>query len=148
MRATTCTLRRAIKWLGVLLLLAASASASAQNCTFRAPAPAAFIFPTLNPSNAILVTAFTDVDIRCTGAGVPPPSAWAFVGLYGTNPNLQMKHATLADFIAYSVGNPPALLSGAGSNQTYRVTATILPASYRNAYASTYADSLTITLLP
>jgi hypothetical protein len=148
MRATTSTLRRAIQWLSVLLLLAASASASAQNCTFRGPAPAAILFPTLDPSNATVVTAFTDVEIRCTGSGVPPPSSWTFVGLYGTNPNLRIKHATLADFIAYSVGNPPALLSGSGSNQTYRVTATILPASYQNALASTYADSLTITVLP
>jgi hypothetical protein len=148
MRATTFIIRHATRWLGVLVLLAASASASAQNCTFRAPAPAAIIFPTLDPSNATVVTAFTDVDIRCTGPGVPPPSSWAFVGLYGTNPNLQLKHATLADFIAYSVGNPPGFLSGSGANQTYRVTATIVPASYRNAYASTYADSLTITVLP
>jgi len=149
MPSTTTHARRAARLLGALLLLAASATASAQNCKFQGGAPAGITFPTLDPSNAIVVTASTQVRINCTGAGVPPPSSWGFAGLYGANPNLRLKHATVSDYIAYSVGNPPLLVSSSGpNNQTYQVTATILPASYLNAYAGTYSDSLTITVSP
>jgi spore coat protein U-like protein len=149
MPSTTTYPRRAALLLGALSLLAASATASAQSCAFRGGAPAGITFASLDPSNATVVTASTNVDIRCTGAGVPPPSSWGFSGLYGANPNLRLKHATLTDYIAYSVGNPPLLVSSSGpNNQTYRVTATILPASYLNAYAGTYSDSLTITVSP
>jgi spore coat protein U-like protein len=147
MRTRTTSLRRALPLLGALLLLAASGAASAQSCSFQG-APAGIAFPSLDPSNATVVTASTNVDIKCTGKGVPPPAGWAFSDTYGVNPNLQMKHATLNAFIPYSVANPPLLVTGAGSNQTYQVTATILPASYVNAYAGTYSDTLVISITP
>lgn len=148
MRTTTNRAGRALPILCALLLLAASAPArSASSCTFQA-APAGITFPALDPSVATVVTAFTDVAIKCTGAGVPPPSGWAFVGQNGAYPNLRMKHSSLTAFIPYSVGNPPALVSSAGANQTYRVTATILPADYANAYAGAYSDLLQMTVLP
>lgn len=146
MRSATTRARRELVLLGALSLLAASIPASAQTCAFRA-APA-ITFPALDPSNATVVTAFTDVTIRCTGNGVPPPSGWAFTGLYGTNPNLRMKHASLSAYIPYSVDNPPSLVAGAGANRTYRLTATVLPADYANAYAGTYSDLLMMTVFP
>jgi hypothetical protein len=130
MRSATTRARRELVLLGALSLLAASIPASAQT------------------SNATVVTAFTDVTIRCTGNGVPPPSGWAFTGLYGTNPNLRMKHASLSAYIPYSVDNPPSLVAGAGANRTYRLTATVLPADYANAYAGTYSDLLMMTVFP
>ena len=148
MRPTTSSPRRALLLLGALLLFAASGAASAQSCTFRNPAPAGITFPTLDPSAATVVTASTQVRIRCTGPGVPPPAGWGFVGLYGSNPNLRLKHTTLNAYIPYSVGNPPSLLASGGRNQTYLVTATILPASYVSAYAGAYADTLTISIAP
>jgi hypothetical protein len=147
MRTRTTSLRRAVLLLGALLLLAASGAASAQSCSFQG-APAGIAFPSLDPSNATVVTASTNVDIKCTGKGVPPPASWAFSDAYGANPNLQMKHASLNAFIPYSVVNPPLLVSGAGANQSYQVTATILPASYVNAYAGTYSDTLVISITP
>lgn len=148
MRTTAVSQRVALLLLGALLLLAASGAAMAQSCVFRNPPPGGITFPALDPSNATVVTASTQVRIRCTGAGVPPPASWGFTGLYGTNPNLRMKHATLNAYIPYSVGNPPSLLRTTGSGQTYLVTATILPASYVNAYAGTYSDTLTISITP
>jgi spore coat protein U-like protein len=147
MRTRITSLRRAVLLLGTLLLLAASGAASAQSCSFQG-APAGIAFPSLDPSNATVVTASTNVDIKCTGKGVPPPAGWAFSDTYGVNPNLQMKHATMNAFIPYSVANPPLLVTGAGANQTYQVTATILPASYVNAYAGTYSDTLVISITP
>ena len=150
MRTRTTSLRRALLLLGALLLLAASGTAGAQTCSFQAQqgAPAGIAFPSLDPSNATVVTASTNIDIKCTGKGVPPPSAWAFSDAYGVNPNLQMKHTALNAFIPYSVANPPLLVSGNGANQTYQVTATVLPASYVNAYAGTYLDTLIISITP
>jgi hypothetical protein len=152
MRITRSRPRRALLLLGALLLLAASGAASAQNCMFRTSgggvtAPI-ITFGNLDPSNATVVSASTQVFIRCTGAGVPPPASWSFTGSYGTNPNLRMKHASLNAYIPYSVGNPPLLQSTSGSNQTYLVTATILPASYINAYAGDYSDTLIIGIAP
>jgi len=147
MRRRKSGLRRLVRGLGALVLEATGAAAQAV-CTFSAP-PGITFAPDLDPSNATVRTAYTDVTITCAAPGAPTPSSWGFVGLYGTNPNLQMKHSTLADFIAYSIGDPPPQVSGGGGRtRTYRVTATILPASYQNAYAGTYSDSLTITVLP
>ena len=146
MRITTIGLRSALLLLGGLLLLAVSGSAGAQSCTFRNPPPGAITFPTLDPSNATTVTASTQVNIRCTGIGTP--ASWTFSGLYGANPNLQMKHSTLNAYIAYSVANPPTLVFNFFGFQAYNVTATILPASYINAYAGTYTDTLTISIAP
>jgi len=147
MRPRTITLRRVLLLLVALLLTGLGAAAQAA-CAFTA-APAGITFtPGLDPSSGLVRTAFTDVTVRCRAPGVSTPSSWGFAGLYGTNPNLKMKHSTLTDFIAYSVGNPPPQVSGGGRTRTFRVTATILPASYLNAYAGTYSDSLTITVLP
>jgi hypothetical protein len=150
MRITTSGLGRALLLPGAFLLLTASGAASAQSCLFRTsgvPAPI-ITFPTLDPSNATVVSASTQVFIRCSGAGVPPPASWSFTGSYGANPNLRMKHASLNVYIPYSIGNPPLLQSTSGSNQTYLVTATILPASYVAAYAGTYSDTLIIGIAP
>lgn len=134
--------------MGAVLLFTGAATACAQSCTFQG-SPAGISFaPNLDPSAAVVRTAFTNVRIRCVGKGVPPPSSWGFVGLYGTNPSLSLKHSTLNVFIPYSVGNPPSLVSGTGGGQTWRVTATILPASYENANVGAYADSLTISVNP
>lgn len=149
MPATEAIVRLALPWVAAVLLFATAVNAGAQNCLFTAaPGSIAFSPPGLDPSNAVIRTAFTDVNIRCTGKGVPPPTSWGFVGLWGANPNMNLKHLTLSEFIPYSVGNPPTFVSGSGSNQVWRVTATVLPADYVGASAGDYLDRLTVTVNP
>ena len=147
MRPRTTSLQRAFLLLVALLLTGLGATAQAA-CAFRAAAAGITFSPALDPSTGLVRTAYTDVIVRCRAPGPSIPSSWGFAGLYGANPNLRLKHSTLSDFIAYSIGNPPPQVSGGGRTRTFRVTATIQPASYLNAYAGTYSDSLTITVLP
>ncbi|MET0918129.1 MAG: hypothetical protein ABWY07_06865 [Burkholderiales bacterium] len=73
------------------------------------------------------------------------PITWSFAGSYGVPPNLRMKHVSQNDYIAYSVA--PAQAAG-GLIQTWRITATILPAAYQNAFSGSYSDTLIVTINP
>ena len=149
MRPTTTSLRRTVQLLGVLLLLAASVPASAQSCAFQGGASPAITFPALDPSNAVVATASTQLRIRCTGAGVPPPSSWTITGS-GAWPtfSLQMTVGGTTYLIPYTLSGPTFVSSSGPSNQTYQLTATIQPTAYLNAPAGTYSDSLSVTVNP
>jgi hypothetical protein len=127
-----------------IALLAAAAGAQGQaQCTFRTPAPTNIVFsPALDPSSGATRTAFSNMRIRCTA---PTSINWSFSGANGSAP-LRMKHATLSEFIPYTVA--PTYVSGGTGNQSWRVTATILPANYVNAREGTYSDVLTASILP
>jgi spore coat protein U-like protein len=99
-------------------------------------------FGSLDPSLATVRTAFADVRVLCLPV---TPITWSFAGSYGVPPNLRMKHVSQNDYIAYSVG--PAQTVG-GLIQTWRITATILPAAYQNAFAGSYSDTLIVTINP
>jgi spore coat protein U-like protein len=122
-------------------LLFAAAGAHA-DCIFNSTA-SAINFPSLDQSAPVTVTAFTQVTVKCTPAGLSP--TWSFAGANGSAP-LRMKHATLAQFLPYTVS--PTLVISSGSSETWRITATVLGANYQNLPLGTYSDVLVATITP
>jgi hypothetical protein len=136
-------MHRTLRPLLAAALVATSGSAAGQACNFRNPLPADILFgAAFDPSNATPRQATTSMRVQCSDSVTP---AWSFSGNNGSAP-LRMKHATLSAFIPYSVS--VAFLGGPSSNQQWRVTATVLGASYENAPIGAYSDRLTATILP
>ncbi len=126
---------------GAALVLACSAT-SGQNCTFRT-AGGPINFPVLDQSMPVTVAAFTTVVVRCTPTAVSP--AWSFSGANGNAP-LRMKHSTLNEYIPYTI--LPVFMGASGSNETWRITSTVLGVNYENATIGSYSDVLSATVLP
>jgi hypothetical protein len=131
-----------IRWAIVAVLLIGASLAHAQTCTFNGSG-SAITFAPFDPSVATTQTAFTDLKVKCTPSGLTP--TWSFTGANGNAP-LRMKHTTQNAFIPYSVA--ASFLSNTGSNQNWRVTATVLGTNYQNALVGSYSDLLTATILP
>jgi len=127
--------------LAALLAVCTSAHA-ADTCSF-ASAGSAINFPPLDPSVSATLTAFMDVQIKCTNATNVP--TWSFSGANGDTP-LRMKHATQNAYIPYTVA--ANLVGGSGSTKTWRVTGTVLGANYQDGLVGSYSDILSATVLP
>lgn len=123
-------------------LAALSAAAGAQSCRFVGN-PGGMGFGVLDPSLAATRTATTTARVNCQGSNVAP--VWQFAGANGSAP-LRMRHGSLPEFVPYTAS--AAFLGTNGNIQSWRVTATVLGANYENASTGTYADQLTITILP
>lgn len=122
-------------------LLVVWSAAHGQNCTFRS-AGSAINFPALDPSVSVTLTAFMDIQVRCTPAALSP--TWGFSGTNGSAP-LRMKHASQNAFIPYTVATTNL---GGGTTKTWRITGTVLAANYQNARVGSYSDILTATVTP
>jgi len=123
-------------------LLAVGTNAQADSCAF-ASAGTAINFPPLDPSVSATLTAFMDIQVKCSSANNVP--TWGFSGANGDTP-LRMKHATQNAYIPYTVA--ANLVGGTGSTKTWRVTGQVLGANYQNALIGPYSDILTATVLP
>ena len=123
-------------------LLACVAMNASGTCSFNSAA-SPITFTALDPSAATTRTAFLQIVVKCTSAGTPP--IWLLSGGNGNSPK-RMKHATRNAFIPYSAA--PVFVSRQGSNQTWRLTATILGQDYIDAFVGAYSDFLTVTVLP
>jgi spore coat protein U-like protein len=124
------------------VLVAAGGSASAQTCRFISN-PGGVGFGVLDPSLPSTRTATTTARMTCQSLNVTP--TWQFAGANGSA-HLRMRHASRPEFVPYTAA--ASYLGNTGITQSWRVTATVLGASYENASAGTYADQLTITILP
>jgi len=123
-------------------LAAASGDASAQSCRFISE-PGGMGFGGLEPSLPSTRTATTTARVNCGTSSITP--MWRFAGANGGAP-LRMRHSSRPEFIPYTAA--ASFLGNVGINQSWRVTATVLGADYENASTGTYADQLTITILP
>jgi hypothetical protein len=135
-------LRQALRPLLLAALLGVGSGAHGQSCSFTSTG-SAINFPPLDPSVAATLTAFMDIQMKCTNATIVP--TWTFSGANGSAP-LRMKHATQNVFIPYTVAT--AVVSGGGSTKTWRVTGTVLGANYQNALVGPYSDILSATITP
>ena len=124
------------------LALLTGGAACGQTCVFNGGVGSIGFAP-LDPSLATTQTAFTDLKVKCTPAGLSP--TWQFSGANGSAP-LRMKHSVQNAFIPYSVA--PTFLGNTGVNENWRITATVLGPNYQNALVGTYSDLLTATVLP
>ncbi len=125
----------AAAWLG-------GSSLAWADCTFNGSG-GSMTFAPFDPSVATTQTAFIDLKVKCTPAGLSP--TFQFSGLYGNAP-LRMKHSFGNAFIPYSVS--ASFLNTTGVNENWRITATVLGTSYQNGLVGSYSDTLTVTVLP
>lgn len=126
---------------------------SNSNCRFSPPnATAALAFGSLDPLNPADVTVTTSMVIRCGGSA---PNATYLItdddGIHESGPGAQrMQHASvLTEFLPYSFSYAPANATIARNTDTsITVTGTVTGASYQNALAGSYADTVTLTINP
>jgi len=121
---------------------------SNNNCRFRT-AGTALAFGNLDPANPVLVNASTTIDFRCQGAsGTAVFGITQNNGLYSLGPQKRMKHATLAQYIPYSLSlvyvAPPIV-----KNVWYTMTinGTIPGPNYQVAPGN-YTDTVVISIVP
>jgi len=120
--------------------LLAGGGVQAQSCTFFG-GTGSIGFAALDPSSGVTVTASTNLSVFCLPLNYSP--TFQFSSAHGSP--FSMKHATRNDFIPYTVD---VRFIGQGLTQTWRLTATVLGQDYVNAWAGTYSDVLTATVLP
>ena len=124
---------------------------SAGNCRFRT-ASTTLDFGLLDPGNPANVTVNATIGFRCNGG--PPNVTFAISGddgLYESGPGSpRMRHTVqTTEFLPYGISLSP--VSGTvprNTNQVLAVTGTVLGASYGNAAAGAYSDTVTLTILP
>jgi Spore Coat Protein U domain len=119
-----CLSAAVARWAFAVALLVASSMAHGQTCAFNGSG-GAITFSAFDPSVATTQTAFTDLKVKCTPTGFTP--TWQFSGANGNAP-LRMKHSSQNAFIPYSVA--ASFLGNTGSNQNWRLTATVLGTNY------------------
>jgi spore coat protein U-like protein len=120
----------------------AAALAQGQVCQFNGN-PSGITFAAFDPSVATTQTAFTDVKIKCTPASTTP--TWSFSSANG-GASPRMKHSVQSVYIPYTMA--ASFQGSTGSNQNWRLTATVLGQDYQNAYVGSYSDILTATVTP
>jgi len=123
---------------------------SSSNCKFD-NTTATLAFGTLNPANSGDATVTATIGFKCAGSA--PNATFAIThdsGLYETAANAnRMKHATLTEYLPYSVGlSPTNATVPKNSEQTLTITGTVPEAAYQNAYAGAYSDSVVVTIQP
>jgi len=141
-RESTAQSRVARTIFGLAQLMCIAGAAQAQNCTFNGSA-AGISFAPFDPSIATPQSAFTDLKVKCTPSGFTP--TWVFTGANGSAP-YQMKHTVQNSYIPYSLS--VAFINNTGVNQNWRLTANVLGQDYVDAFAGSYSDILTATVLP
>lgn len=124
---------------------------SNNNCKFHTPRAATLAFGNIDLASTANATATATLTLRCGGAS--PTVTYALnhdSGLHKTGVNAnRAKHATLNEFLAYTLTLTPA--SGSipkNTDQLITLTGTITPANFQNATAGAYADTVVLTLSP
>lgn len=124
---------------------------SKSNCKFST-ATSALAFGSLDPGNPVDVTVSTTIGFRCMGSA--PVATFLITdddGLHEILPaGNRMQHVALpAQFLPYEMTLAP-VTGTVPKNvpQTLTVTGTVRGASYQNAYAGNYADTVVISIAP
>jgi len=124
---------------------------SKSNCKFRAPG-AALAFGTLDPVNPADVTRTAALSIRCAGSAAN--ASYLITdddGLHESGPGAErmLLDGSLTEFLPYSFSYTPASATILkNTDQTITITGTVLGVNYQNALAGSYADTVTLTVVP
>lgn len=119
------------------------------NCRFNDAGPTALAFGSIDPTSVANKTATANVTFRCTSGTTS--SMFSVVGANDAGGVHYVSDGT--NDMAYTVnfGGSDAqdgIGHGAGKDLTLTVTGTIAVADFQNAPASTYNDTLTLTIAP
>jgi spore coat protein U-like protein len=141
--------------LPALCIAGTSAFAANNSCSFEATGGFSLSFGSLDPSNAVTVTApVAAASLNSANAGDCNPSNQTMTisadnGLYASGGTRRMRNAA-GDFIAYSLSSMPLTMSRPGNNRYVTVTfnGTVLGTAYQDASAGEYSDTVTISVNP
>ncbi len=132
--------------------LSLSATVLSKNICRFVTTTATLPFGTLDPSNAVDITATATLTFRCQGS---TPLATFLIsdddGLYETGANAnRMVHAVdAAVFMAYNLSYTPTTATVPRlTNQTLTVTGTLPAAAYATAIVGSYSDTVVLSINP
>ena len=125
----------------LVLACLAAGPALGQTCTINAGEPNVASFGTIDPSLATTRTFSLTLNYKCTGGAT---ASFSFTGANDTGPGaFRLRNVTLpTQYMAYSVGT----VNIPGTKIT--LNGQLIAANYQNAYVGSYADTLTVLLLP
>lgn len=106
-------------------------------------------FLTLDPSNPVLVNVSTTTNFWCT-KGVSTDVITAGNGANFSGGSRNMKHATLADLIPYTLTLTPdgAANTGPASPRTLTIGGSVAGADYSGVSAGSYSDTVVLSITP
>lgn len=124
---------------------------SKSNCKFRGSTTAGLAFGNIDPSSNTPALAGSSLTIRCSGS--PATATFALTtdsGLHAVTPGAKrMKHASLNEFLPYTLGLSPSTGTVAkGVDLGISINGGVAPADFQNAAAGSYADTVVVTLNP
>lgn len=136
---------------GTATLPVNAALLSKSNCKFRGSTTVALAFGNIDPSSNTSALASASLTIRCTGS--PATATFSLShdsGLHAATPgSKRMKHATLNEFLPYTLSLTPSSGTVAkGVDLAIAVGGSVAPAAFQNAAAGNYADTVVVTLTP
>jgi len=104
----------------------------------------------IDPSLATTATGSFQATFSCNGASATVSYVLsANDGLQPSGGMRRMRHATLAEYLPYSLSISPASGSAPkASNVNVTVTASVVQADFQNAAAGTYSDTVVMTVAP
>ena len=131
------------RWLHALVVLALAwaAGATAQTCSWNPNNPNSVSFGTVDPTANTIYTFSITINYKCTGNAV---ETFTITGLSDAGPGVyRLQNATQpGQYMAYSL----VLTDVPGTKLT--ITGQLFPANYRDAYAGSYSDTLSVLILP
>lgn len=135
-------LKLSLPALFMAVAMAAGTSLAADSCSF-AGASSALAFGNLDVLSTADATTSVTITVRCSGN-----PTWFLTSNNGLYPNgliKRMKHQTLNEYIPYMLTFSP---TSGNKHTTINGSGLILNSDYINASAGSYADSVTITIIP
>lgn len=124
---------------------------SKSNCRFD-NSGATLAFGSVNPASTTAATAVTTTTFKCAGSA--PTASYAIShdsGLHETAPdaNRMQSTTTPSAFLSYSLALSPSSGSAAkNATVTFTITGSIPVSAFQDAAVGSYADTVTLTIVP
>lgn len=122
---------------------------SKNNCTFSTTT-GTIAFGAIDPSSASAVTASVTLTFRCTGSG--NPVVYSITSNDGQHKlgagQPRMADAGATNFLAYTLNTPLSASTPKNTDTNIAIQGTVTPAQFQNAPATSYADTVILTVSP
>lgn len=124
---------------------------SKNRCHFVNSGPTALNFGNIDPSAQSNASAGASIDFRCNGSdAVAVFGISSDDGLYESGPESpRMQHASLpGEYLPYDISFPSSGSVPRNTVQSLSLSGSISPASFQNASAGSYSDTIVLTITP
>ncbi len=124
---------------------------SKNKCHFVNSGPTALNFGSIDPSAQGNVTAGASINFRCNGSdAVATFGVSSDDGLYESGPSSpRMQHVSQpGEYLPYDISFPSSGSVPRNTVQSLSLSGSISPASFQNASAGSYSDTIVLTITP